>query len=150
MWDNTEPWGFAFQVKPLQSKAKRETQPRFLQRPHSQIKELLDNNLEDGDWIRPTSQATDLLPPRSFVSLWNWYVSPFTTKIVLACLRSDLEREMATHSCVLAWRIPWTEEPGRTWSMGSQRRTWLKRLSTHTKMFQGRRVTTTDSDLTCK
>lgn len=49
MWDNTEPWGFAFQVKPLQSKAKRETQPRFLQRPDSQIKELLDNKLEDGD-----------------------------------------------------------------------------------------------------
>ena len=32
-----------------------------------------------------------------------------------------LEEEMATHSCVLAWKIPWTEEPGRLWSMGSQR-----------------------------
>ena len=31
-----------------------------------------------------------------------------------------LEREMATHSSVLAWRIPWTEEPGRLQSMGSQ------------------------------
>ena len=28
---------------------------------------------------------------------------------------------MATHSCILAWRIPWTEEPGRLQSMGSQR-----------------------------
>ena len=28
---------------------------------------------------------------------------------------------MATHSSTLAWRIPWTEEPGRPWSMGSQR-----------------------------
>ena len=31
-----------------------------------------------------------------------------------------LEKEMASHSSVLAWRIPWTEEPGRLQSMGSQ------------------------------
>ena len=31
-----------------------------------------------------------------------------------------LEEEMATHSSVLAWRIPWTEEPGGLQSMGSQ------------------------------
>jgi hypothetical protein len=32
-----------------------------------------------------------------------------------------LEKEMATHSSILAWRIPWTEEPGRLQSMGSPR-----------------------------
>ena len=32
-----------------------------------------------------------------------------------------LEKEMATHSSVLAWRIPWTEEPGGLQSTGSQR-----------------------------
>ena len=32
-----------------------------------------------------------------------------------------LEKEMATHSSILAWRIPWTEEPGRLLSTGSQR-----------------------------
>ena len=32
-----------------------------------------------------------------------------------------LEKEMATHSSVLAWRIPWTGEPGRLPSMGSHR-----------------------------
>ena len=32
-----------------------------------------------------------------------------------------LEKGMATHSSVLAWRIPWTEEPGRLQSMGWQR-----------------------------
>ena len=32
-----------------------------------------------------------------------------------------LEKEMATHSSVLAWKIPWMEEPGRLQSMGSQR-----------------------------
>ena len=36
--------------------------------------------------------------------------------------REDLlEEEMATHSSILAWRIPWTEEPGGLQSMGSQR-----------------------------
>ena len=32
-----------------------------------------------------------------------------------------LEEEMATHSSILAWEIPWTEEPGGLQSMGSQR-----------------------------
>ena len=32
-----------------------------------------------------------------------------------------LEKEMATHSNTLAWKIPWMEEPGRLQSMGSQR-----------------------------
>ena len=32
-----------------------------------------------------------------------------------------LEKEMATHSSILAWKIPWTEEPGRLQSMESQR-----------------------------
>ena len=32
-----------------------------------------------------------------------------------------LEKEMATHSSILAWRIPWTEEPGGLQSIGLQR-----------------------------
>ena len=32
-----------------------------------------------------------------------------------------LEKEMATHSSILAWKIPWMEEPNRLQSMGSQR-----------------------------
>jgi len=32
-----------------------------------------------------------------------------------------LDKEMATHSCILAWRIPWTEEPGRLQPTGSHR-----------------------------
>ena len=32
-----------------------------------------------------------------------------------------LEKGMATHSSILAWEIPWTEEPGRVQSMGSQK-----------------------------
>ena len=34
-----------------------------------------------------------------------------------------LEKGMATHSSILAWRIPWTEEPGGLLSMGSQSQT---------------------------
>ena len=41
---------------------------------------------------------------------------------VLSLDREDpLEKEMATHSSTLAWKIPWTEEPCRLKSMGSQR-----------------------------
>ena len=32
-----------------------------------------------------------------------------------------LEEGMATHSGILAWKIPWTEEPGGLWFVGSQR-----------------------------
>ena len=39
----------------------------------------------------------------------------------LLLLKFALEKEMATHSSVLAWRIPWTEEPGGVQSTRSQR-----------------------------
>ena len=35
--------------------------------------------------------------------------------------KDPMEKAMATYSSILAWRIPWTEEPGRLQSMGSQR-----------------------------
>ena len=35
--------------------------------------------------------------------------------------KDPLEKKTATHSRILAWRIPWTEEPGRLWSVGLQR-----------------------------
>ena len=35
--------------------------------------------------------------------------------------RLPLEREMATHSSILAWEIPWTEDPGRLQSTGLQK-----------------------------
>ena len=37
------------------------------------------------------------------------------------CQENPLEEKMATHSNILAWRIPWTEEPGGLQSMGLQR-----------------------------
>ena len=51
-------------------------------------------------WLLPAMQET-----------WVWSLG-----------REDpLEKEMATHSSILAWRIPWTGEPGKLWSMGLQR-----------------------------
>ena len=35
--------------------------------------------------------------------------------------KDPLEKEMATHSRILAWEIPWTEEPGKLQFLGSQR-----------------------------
>ena len=43
------------------------------------------------------------------------------TRVQFLGQEDSLEKEMATHSSTLAWRIPWTEKPGRLQSMGSQR-----------------------------
>ena len=46
---------------------------------------------------------------------------------------NPLEEEMAIHSSVLAWEIPWTDVPGGLWSMTSKSRTWLSNWArTHT------------------
>ena len=42
-----------------------------------------------------------------------------------------LEKGIATHSRILVWRIPWTEEPGRLQSMGLQSSTWLRTNTSH-------------------
>ena len=42
------------------------------------------------------------------------------TKVRSLDQEDPLEKEMATHSIILAWSIPWTEEPGGLQSMGSQ------------------------------
>ena len=47
-----------------------------------------------------------------------------------------LEKEMKTHSSILVWRIPWTEEPGRPQSMGLQELDTTERLNTHSTEFK--------------
>ena len=69
-----------------------------------------------------------------WVDLKKWklcYVSAFVVAHSYV-----LEKEMATHSSVLSWRIPWTEEPGRLQSMGSLRvgHDWATSLSLFTFM----------------
>ena len=51
----------------------------------------------------------------------------------------NLEKEMAVHTSILAWRIPWTEEPGRlSWSMESQKLDMTETLRTAQHLLFGR------------
>ena len=56
------------------------------------------------------------------------------TRVLSLSWEYPLEKEMATHSSTLAWKIPWMEEPGRLQSTGSQRvgHDWVTSLSTFT------------------
>ena len=57
------------------------------------------------------------------------HLPPMRETWVRSLGREDpLEKEMVTHSNILAWRIPWTEKPGRLQSMGSQRKCELSTL----------------------
>ena len=49
------------------------------------------------------------------------------TQVQFLGLEDPLEKGMATYSSILAWRVLWTEEPGRLQSMGSQSQTKLNR-----------------------
>ena len=55
------------------------------------------------------AQTVNNLPP-----MWDTQVRPLGQE-------DPLEKGMATHSSILVWRIPWTEEPGGLQSVGSQR-----------------------------
>ena len=48
------------------------------------------------------------------------------TRVQSLSWEDTLEKEMATHSSILAWRIPWTKEPGGLQSLGSQSQTQLR------------------------
>ena len=68
---------------------------------------------------------------------WEWHSIPLVASIVAQLVKNPpamwetwvpslgwedpLEKGMAVHASILAWRIPWMEEPGRLPSMGSQR-----------------------------
>ena len=57
------------------------------------------------------------------------------TLVLFPGLQNSLEKGMATHSSILAWRIPRTEEPGRLQSIGSQRVSDTTGRLTHTWLF---------------
>ena len=58
-------------------------------------------------WASPLAQTVKNLPTMQMVGLHS------------LGQEDPLEKGMATHSCILAWRIPWTEEPGGLRSVGS-------------------------------
>ena len=78
---------------------------------------------------RDGSSSTDLIQLKVLLRKKKTLVAlmvkrlPITQEIRVQSLgREDpLEKEMATHSSTLAWKIPWAEEPGGLQSMGSQR-----------------------------
>ena len=75
----------------------------------------------------------------------DWFVpleiSPSGATCKSAALQLFQEKEMATHSSTLAWKIPWTEKPGRLQSVGWQRvrHDWATSLSlySYSKTYQG-------------
>ena len=58
------------------------------------------------------------------------------TRVLSLGREVPLEKEMATHSNILAWKIPWMEEPGRLQSTGSQRvdKNYLSRIKAYMKV----------------
>ena len=60
-------------------------------------------------WVFPDGSGGKEMP-----TMWETWVRSLGRE-------DPLEKEMATHFSILAWRIPWTEEPGTLQSMGSQR-----------------------------
>jgi len=75
--------------------------------------------------------------PRDYYGLPQWLSCKESTRSAGTAGNSSsipgsgdpLEEGMAAHSSVLAWKIPWTEEPDRLQSIGWQTQTWLKQLS---------------------
>ena len=73
--------------------------------------------------------AKDIILGKKFCMSWTSLVAQMVENLpakqetrVQSLGREDpLEKEMATHSSILAWRIPWTEEPGGLQYMGSKR-----------------------------
>ena len=65
------------------------------------------------------------MPPHNWTSLVAQTIKRLSTmrKTWVRALgwEDPLEKEMGIHSSTIAWKIPWTEEPGRLQSMGSQR-----------------------------
>ena len=55
----------------------------------------------------------------------------YKTRVQFLGWEDPLEKEMATHSSIHAWEIPWTEEPGRLQSMGSQESDTTERPNPH-------------------
>ena len=96
-----------------------------------------DNKLQDYHMQKSAgTQDNSYLKPLRIKDLTNQYASliAYLGKKLLAVqetwirslgLEDPLEKEMATHSRILAWKIPRTEEPGRLQSMGLQSRTRL-------------------------
>ena len=100
--------------------------------------------------IRVYFPHNDTMFPGSSSTTGKSNLQPFPQPLCLVCLILDFiyiiyihisEKAMAPHSSTLAWKIPWTEEPGRLQSMGSRRvrHDWATSLSLFTFMHWRRK-----------
>ena len=87
----------------------RRSKQTFLQRRHTDGQWVHEKMLNITNyWASLVAQRVKCLP-----AMWEIWVQSLGQE-------DPLEKEMATHSSVLAWKIPWTEKPGRLQSVGSQ------------------------------
>ena len=113
VWLCTTPWTVAYQA-PLSMEFSRQEHwsglpfpsQEYLPDPGIEAVSLTSPSLADGFFTTSTTSG--------YIWRCNW----------LALCHTSLEKSMATHSSICAWRIPWTVEPGGLQSMGSQRVRW--------------------------
>ena len=74
----------------------------------TKIQTQLSNQIEHTIWASLVDQMV-----KHLLAMWEIWVRSLRQE-------DPLEKEMATNSSTLAWKIPWTEDPGRLQSMGSQ------------------------------
>ena len=85
---------------------------------HSQL-----NLIQNPDWHSHQPHPSSVEESKNYKFRPSYKNLPALSKTQVQSLGQEylLEKEMATHSSILAWRIPWTEEPGRPQSMRSHR-----------------------------
>ena len=72
------------------------------------------------------AEAPDMVEQKQTIPSFPWPKSWLLWfGVVCYTVVDDLEKALATHSSTLAWKLPWTEQPGRLWSLGSLSRTQL-------------------------
>ena len=84
-------------------------------------KKMLGSASWDGNWGERNTEENWGSVEASLVAQMVKHLLAMWETWVRFLGRDPLEKEMAPHSSTLAWKIPWTEEPGRLQSMGSQR-----------------------------
>ena len=78
-------------------------------------------------WLDGVTDSMDM----SLYFWWDYKMLQPLWKMICQFLKKLMEKAMAPHSSTLAWKIPWTEEPGRLQSMGSLESDMTERLHYH-------------------
>ena len=115
IWHFETPWTVAHQA-PLSMGFSRQGYWSGL--PFTSPGGLSDSGIEPGS---PALQADSLLTELQGKQMVKHMSTMQETWVRFLGWEDPLEKEMAIHSSTIAWKIPWTEEPGRLQSMGSQR-----------------------------